>query len=279
METQKKKPEWLKPNHPPLQGEQAEAATSQNVGVFPQVVRTLVDPPVSGQRFGLVSFMLFDEPRTFSGSSKPIYGYLKIRGNWADESQAKYEAGKIVREIDSKNKIRIAPVGSWLPITNEEAFDKERIDIALKKEEKSIYDESMKEKEAEQRRIKRELREREEELKNGGDLYDNPESIEYYSTQRVSEIRLLEAIENHYRQIETMKESLVTVRKKMIPLEEKYPKYQTQWVDRYNEERRKTGIPDYVPGEEFEKEHVEGMKKVKQEQKFEDLEKVEKKGE
>ena len=249
-----RKPEWLVEGYPPLGIDLVgQAAVEGQTVEYPQIVRTTTDPPIYGQKLGLLSFMLFKEPRTLS-SGKPVYGYVNLRGNWPDASQARSQAAKIIREVDSKHMIRIAPVGGWVPITEEDAFVREKYDVKTRDDEMALRDEAAKEKEAEQRRMQREIREREEEAKNS-DIYDDPESLKFYSMRRVTELRLIEARENQLRQIETINENLRKVQKETKKLEKIHPEYLDEWIDCYNEERRKAGVPDYVPSEEQELEH------------------------
>ncbi len=249
--TEKKTPEWLVPNYPSLKGDDAvgQAAVNGQIVAYPNVVRTMVDSPISGQKISGMSFMLFNEPRKLR-NGKYVYGYIKNRGNWADENQAKFEASKIIREVDSKYQIRLAPTGAWVPITDEDAFTKETLDVRMKEDEIHIRDQAVKEKESEQRRMAREIREREEELRNEGDIYDDTTSLTYYSMRRVTELRLRETIDHQLRQIESIRKTLRKVQKELKRLEIDNGDYKNEWLNCYNVERRKTGIPDYVPSEE-----------------------------
>lgn len=252
-----KTPDWLVPGYPPLKVEDpvGQAAVEGQLWYYPKVVRTMIDSPIPGQCFSLISFMLFKEPRKLRNGCS-VYGYLKTRGNWADKSQSQFEASKIIREVDSKYIIRIAPTGAWVPITDEDAFIKEKLDVKMSENEFSLRDEVVKEKEAKQRRIQREIREREEELKQG-DIYDDPTSLKYYSMKRVTEMRLMETRDNLIRQTNSIKLILRKVQMETKLLELDYPKYIYQWIDCYNKERRKAGVPDHVPSEEQEREHKE----------------------
>ena len=215
----------------------------------------MVDPPIQGQHLGLLSFMIFKEPRNLR-NGMPVYGFVKLRGNWSDYSQAKFEASKIIREVDSKYVIRITQMGAWVPITEEDAFVKEKLDVKMRKGEISLRDEAVKENEAECRRIQREIREREEDVK-AGDIYDDPTSLRFYSMRRVTELRLMDTRVNLIRQLNSYKMILRKVQKETKRLERDHPEYIDQWIDCYNKERRKAGIPDYVPSEEQEREHTE----------------------
>nr|QBK86290.1 MAG: uncharacterized protein LCMAC102_00850 [Marseillevirus LCMAC102] len=249
--TEKKTPEWLVPNYPSLKGDDAvgQAAVNGQIVAYPNVVRTMVDSPISGQKISGMSFMLFKEPRKFS-NGKYFYGFVKNRGNWADENQAKFEASKIIREVDSKYQIRLAPTGAWVPITDEDAFTKEFLDVRMKDDEIHLRDQGVKEKESEQRRMAREIREREDELRDEGDIYDDKKSLKYYSMRRVTELRLGETIEYKLREVESLRKTLRKVQKELKRIEGDCGDYKNEWLNCYNVERRKTGIPDYVPSEE-----------------------------
>lgn len=256
----KKFPDWLVPGYPPLKGDDpvGQAAVNGQLVHYPKVVRTMADHPLVGQRLSCISFMLFKEPRKLS-NGVPVYGYLKCRGNWADESQASHEATKIIKNVDSKYPIRIAPTGEWVPITDEEAFNNDKLEVKTSEDQICLQDEAAKEKLNEQRRIKKEIMERESELRSTGDIYDDPTSLSFYAMRRVTEKTLIESRERQINQLESTHATIRKVQLELKDLEEKYPEYIDQWVDRYNEERAKAGIPNYVPSEKQEKEHNDAM--------------------
>lgn len=243
-----KKPVWLVPDYPPLANDLVgKAAVNGQIVNYPQIVRSKQDDPIPNQSMSCMSFMLFKEPRKMR-NGKYAYGFIKNRGNWAGEDQALRHATRVVKEQDSKFRVLLAPVGSWMPITDAIQVADEQIDVREKDEEIHLRDEAQREKDRERRRIMREIREREEELKKG-DIYDDPESLTYYSMRRVTEVKLREAAENQARQIEATRENIVKVQKELKKLERIHPEYIDQWIDRYNVERRKAGIPDYTPSD------------------------------
>ncbi len=108
---------------------------------------------------------------------------------------------------------------------------------------------AVKEKETEARRIAQEIRDAEELLKNGDDIYDRPESIDFYTMKRVTEMRLLESVQIAERKISDIKKSLTETHITLKMLEVTNPQYDVEWIDRYNKERSKTSLPAFVPGE------------------------------
>jgi len=252
-----KKNTWLVPNYPPLSGldDVGQAAIDGQIYHYPKVVRSMVDSPINNQSLGLLSFMLFkDGPKRLS-SGKLVHGYVKLRGNYSDITNCEFEASKIIKEIDSKFQIRIAPVGHWVPITDEEAFIKDKLDVKTNEDDATLRDAAMREKEAENRKKMREVNERKEELENDGDIYDNPESLKFYSMKRVTELRLMETRDAYVKNVDSIKEKLEMTQKELYKLSLANPQYEEAWIDCYNEERKKAGIPNYVPSEEQIVEH------------------------
>jgi Family of unknown function (DUF5832) len=253
MSSTNKIPEWLVNDFPALTGHMARAAVNGQVEIFPQVVRSMSDPPIAQQKVGNVSFMLFNEPKKLK-SGKPVYGFIKLRGNWSDDNLAKKEASKIICEHDSKYKIRIAPVGEWVPLTEDESVVKEQFDIkTTDSPQVQLRDQAVKEKEEENAKIMKELRDKEEELKK--DLYDDQTSLDFYTMKRVTDLRLNENLDIYYKKIEEIKGKIIDTRKITKTLEKDHPEYTSQWLDNYNRELRKAGVPDHIPNVKLMKEY------------------------
>lgn len=242
-------PTWLIPDYPPLKSSDdvGKAAMNGQVVEYPQVVRKMVDPPINGQKYGNVSFMLFDQPKMLN--NKPVYGYVKLRGNHESEETARADSYRIVRDVDSKFMVLIAPVGWWVPITESDTAIKEKYDVREDDKEILLRDEAVKEKEKKQAKIVQEIRDNEEKLKTGGDIYDNPESLTFYAMKRVTEMTLMETRKAQQEKIDHMQKKIAEQRIILKRLEEKYPDYSKEWIAVYNEERAKSGTPKFIPGE------------------------------
>lgn len=245
--TTQKTPQWLVPDYPDLGENVGEAAVKNQIIHYPKAVRTMTDPPILNQELGLISFNLFREPRKLR-NGKPVYGFYKLRGNYAEKNLAYRQAKEIILKTDSKYKIRVSPVGHWLPITEDDSVVQEVVDITTG-EERSLNDEAALEKRREQAQIARELQERQEELKTGGDIYDNPESLAYYTMKRVTEMKLYEHIGILQKQMDDVHEKLNKTRTELYGLDRRFPEYEDQWIDLYNLERKKVSIPPFNPSE------------------------------
>ena len=163
------------------------------------------------------------------------------------------EASKIVREQDSANKIRLVEVGAWYPITDEDG-PTEKIDVRteMPAEEEKVKREAIRQREEDSARIIREIKEREEEIKKAPDLNDNEESLDFYVMKYITWLRLQENMEQFKAKVTDLENKWKKTRKLLATLDEKHPEYNGAWINRYNEERRKTKIPDYIPNDEQE---------------------------
>jgi hypothetical protein len=238
------------PLRDPLTRPELESAIKHRIVKYPATVRTINDDPPTNQQNGLITFMLFKEPKK-TASGKPVYGYFKLRGNDSSEKDCTARAVQIVKEVDSKLVNRIASVGKWHVICEDDIFVMDKLDVNTnpteENEAKQLRDETVKEKEAQQRKIQREIREREEECKNGGDIYDNKESITYYTMRRVTDMRLTEAVESVLKVLARHTQTRNECRKELKELEMKFPNFKDEWLDCYNAERAKTRIPPFIP--------------------------------
>lgn len=255
--------DWLISDYPSVKGTDnvGKAIIDGQTIVYPKIVRDMVDPAIPGQSFANISFMLFKEKRVLR-SGYPVYGFVKVRGSHSSDTWAKKDANRLALDVDSKFIIRTCPVGYWVPITDDTRFCKDLIDAAPEEEKKtgeidSMRSEAVKRKEEERRRKQKEIDDREKELKEEGDVDDNPGSLRYYSMHRVTEWRLTERRDIQEKLLNKAKDKLVEIRKELKEIEQNHPEYKEEWIQCYNDERAKAGIPPYVPGEDDFKEYEE----------------------
>lgn len=265
------RPEWLDPTSDPLTGgEGREAVKAQIIDTTPKyrkVVRGMADPPVVSQTVGLISFNLLPEPVLLKG--KPVYGFVKIRGNYTDVDSSIREASKIVKETDSMFKIRIAPVGQWVPITEADSVVKEMIDVKTdgggasgdndnEVQMPQLRDLATLQKQKEQEKIMRELKARAEDAE-AHDVYDDQESLEFYVMKRVTDMTLLESYEIALNKLEEIKNKLFETRMKLKTLDVANPEYDESWLDFYNASRKERGITgEFVPTDSYLKYYEDG---------------------
>lgn len=159
-----------------LTDEQVAAAMKQNIVRFPSIEQLPVDPPIPRQDWGLFSFKLL--PKPING----VYGFIKFRGAFATEKDWMKHAQNLIKTVDSKNRIWPYPQGEWLPITNNEEYAKETLEVDQKEEITAIFNQKETDEQREAReRVKavksREAKLREEIARKTPDV----DSIEYHA--------------------------------------------------------------------------------------------------
>jgi hypothetical protein len=238
------------PLHRPLTEQETKAAVKDLVVEYPQVLRGDRDKAVVQQTYGIVSFLLLKEPSKTS-NGKRCHGFIKLRGNHGDKNLCVNEAARIVREQDSKNKNRIVEVGVWYPITDDDGTA-EMVDVRedVSQEEDRKRREAIRQREEESARIIKEIKEREEEIKNSKDLNDDKDSLDYYTMKYVTWLELKSNVDRFRAKMDDLEKKWKETRKILAEMDGSHPEFNKVWIDHYNQERRKTKLPDFIPSTE-----------------------------
>lgn len=224
-------------NIPSLNDEQLEAAKKELIVRFPRVERLPKDPEISRQNWALFSFKFL--PKPVNG----VYGFIKSRGVFQTESEWEKHAEEIIRSVDSKHKIWPYPVGEWYPITTNEDFAKETLEVGQQDELKKIYNyqESNEQKQAKQN--VKEIKDREKMLREDtGDRETDKTTLTYYA-QQIMKIQQLETwLEEMRKRKRQMINALETGNKEIIELDEKFPEYRNQVDEKIKEIKEEIGL-------------------------------------
>jgi hypothetical protein len=132
----------FQPHTPPLTEHQLEAAQREKILAYPQIIRCLQDRVCSDQLV-LLSFLCGE-----SGES-----YVKIRGI-GDHNSLRERARQILQNEDSKTKMIFAPLGKWLPVTNEPEKFTCANETILEETANSLYAKMIKQRDTELNRAK-----------------------------------------------------------------------------------------------------------------------------
>ena len=226
------------PKAPPLTENEMKFARKELISAFPKVTRHKVDPEIPHQVIFNVSFMLLDKPHN------GVVGFFKPRGVFSDEDKATTHAEDIIKTVDSCFIIHQAHMGHWSPITNNQEYSKDQMDVKTQKDELALRDRAMKEAARKNQELKRELEERKEEVKNRTHDDDNPESLDYYTKKKVAQKELSAYISQGKEKLKVLKKSLRKVDNELFQINKKHPDYCNQWLDNYNKERVRAGLPE-----------------------------------
>ena len=252
METEKKGEPYINdPSYEPLTGHVGRAAVNGQIFAYPKVLRQKKDPPVPNQNLSLLSFHVFEQPKTIvdkNGKTVKIRGMAKCRGVYEEKDQAVRASAQIVRDIDSVFKIGISEVGAWVPIVEDvDAFSKDT--VPLDTEEEMEKQREMEELRAQKRKKAEEeqrLRKQEERAKEAAlsDPSGDPESLDYTTMQNTTWLGLFRTRETLKEQVKNITWKLKTQHEILEYLRRRHPEYYENdaWLELANKQRAETSI-------------------------------------
>lgn len=234
-------PPYYKESALPLSDEETKNASKSLIS-YPIFVRGKCDPDIPSQQYGLISYRLFETPQELNSKDK-VYGFFNMRGTYRTYKEAEEKSIGIVKFHDSKHSIKIAKIGNWHPITESISYvDPEHVvDIKPEKTLDDMDEKQRKDSEETRKKIMKEIHDKEENMKNE-DIYDDPNSIKYYTMKTVTEIALTDHINYLRCQLKEYESKRKDVWNEMNKLENNNAKYKDMWLDTYNDKRKESGI-------------------------------------
>lgn len=228
-------------NTPSLAKEELLQATKELslTAPYPKVNRKFVDTAVAGEpKFALFSYIP-------TKNSKPdedgFYGFAKVRGCYHTIEEAQTRAETIVRDIDSTNSIFTCRVGAPFPIcTTGHAETVDEIDLRQKTED--TISQNVRARRRQDQKEMDEIKAKEEELK--ADVTKGPDPEEDYITHRVKLANLKFMIHEHEAKKQECEKLRDTCLAWLLEAKKENPDYETKYMDKYMESRRKANIPD-----------------------------------
>ncbi len=241
---------FFDPDFRPLTDAETKAAVKANVEVV-KCVRKEADPRIDPQAYSLVSFFTYKEP-IITRSGAKVYAMVKTRGTASTPQEAERLATKLVQNYDSQFPIKIVETGKWFPIcdTNETSFNQARTDVSSTDKPSEIETRLISSVSTEMvEKSKKEaqtLKAREQKLVEYS-IEDDPETLEFYVLERNVEKEITATIAEREAVIDLMKRKRQRLWDVIKKLEVKHPEYNDMWIDRYNEERKTVGFPEFIP--------------------------------
>lgn len=240
-----------KPQHdaPALTSQQAQAAYQvQNVNTFidkfPTIDRTYADPVDPMQRIGLISFI---PAKGASPNEKGIYGFAKMRGNYATDLEANQKAEYIIKNLDSYNKVYHAYVGRPFPLTVSSDYSAETEEVDIRKDMKESVSHNVKQQKQDEYKEIQEIKKREEELVEKQKPALNDEEIEVdpyeeYITLKVKKAQLSWTYLEHIKKMEEIRNIINETREKLDNMDEEHTSFKDQYYDKYMKAREEAGL-------------------------------------
>lgn len=240
---------------PALTDTEADAAMAANNNTgftdkFPRVDRTYADPPISLQTIGLMSFV---PAKGAIPNENGVYGFAKLRGNYATTIEANQRAEWLIRNADSYHQIYHTYVGRPFPVTFSSKFSAETEEIDIRKQATETISESVKQQKLEEQKTVQDIHDREEALlaesevarKDDGtgpvpdvDPYDN------YITLSVKKAQLSWTFLEHLKKMNEVRGILLKTRKELEKLDDEHPDFRDTYVQKYMDARKASGFQD-----------------------------------
>jgi hypothetical protein len=230
-------------NHPPLnEDEFREAFEELNIKdfihKFRKVERKYMDPPLSLQNIGLVSFI---PTRGARPDSKGVYGFIKLRGNFGTEREADERAEDLIRKHDSYHNIQHVYVGRPFPLTIKKDFIKNINEIDIQKHATAEISAQIKEKREKERKEVEIIQDRAKNLQEEVDK-EAVDTQELYTTLRTKKAQLIWTYLETLKKIDQMKESIIKTRQEINEFDEKEPHLREIFYDKFLDARKRAGI-------------------------------------
>ena len=207
---------------------------------FPRVDRCYADPIIPMQIYGLISFT---PAKGATPNENGVYGFAKLRGNYATEIEANERAEYLIKNFDSYHTIYHTYCGRPFPMTISSKYSAETTEVDIRKQTTESVSQNIKEKRTDEQQAMREIKEREEKLLQESkreeiDTYDD------YITQRVKLAQLSFTYLEHQKKIAEVKDIIIKTRKVIKELDEEFPSYKDTYYEKYMKAREDAGLKE-----------------------------------
>jgi hypothetical protein len=230
---------------PPLTNQEAADAMKElNItsftDKFPKVDRTYSDPSIALQNIGLISFI---PAKGATPNENGVFGFAKLRGNFATDIEANQRAEYLIRNVDSYHQIYHTYVGRPFPITVSSSYSAETSEIDIRKETTQTISSSIKNKKEEEQQQIREIKDREEKLLQESKR-ESSDPYEDYITLRVKKAQLSFTYLEHIRKMDEIKDIIIKTRKEVDDLDNEFPTFKETYYQKYMSAREEAGIKE-----------------------------------
>jgi hypothetical protein len=211
---------------------------------FPRVDRVYADPPVANQTYGLISFI---PAKGASPNENGVYGYAKLRGNFATTIESNERAEYIVRNVDSYHNIFHTYVGRPFPLTTSSKYSAEVSEIDIRKQVAESISSDVKQKKMDEKREIDDMKRREENLltesrMNSKDEIIEADPFETYITLKVKKAQLTWTFLEHQKKMAEVRRVVVGTMRSLEEMDVANPDFNARYFDKYAEARKIAGL-------------------------------------
>jgi hypothetical protein len=207
---------------------------------FPRVDRTYADPPPPMQQIGLISFT---PAKGAQPDDKGVYGFAKLRGNYATMQEADQRAEFLIRNVDSYHQIYHTYVGRPFPITSSSSYSEETSEIDIRKAMTESVSNDVKQKKMDESKTIQEIKKREEAL-IADTKQEDVDPYDEYITLKVKKAQISWTYLEHIKKIKEIKDIIIKTRSEIEKLEETNSEFKDKYYDKYMSARKESGFKD-----------------------------------
>ena len=217
------------------------------VNKFPRVDKTYQDPPVQMQNVGLISFV---PAKGSTPNENGVYGFAKLRGNFATPMEADQHAEHLIRNTDSYHQIYHTYVGRPFPLTLSSKFSAETSEIDIRRETTKAVSNTVKEKKDEEKKVMKEIKDKEDLLlaeskkakEDDGVGEIDVDPYENYITLNVKKAQLIWTFKEHLNKMNEVREIIIKTREELQNLDNDNPDFKNKYFEKYTKAREEAGL-------------------------------------
>ena len=218
---------------------------------FPRVDRTYADPPVAMQNIALISFT---PAKGATPNENGVFGFAKVRGNYATAMEADQRAEFLIRNVDSYHTIYHAYVGRPFPMTFSSKYSAETSEIDIRKETTQSVSTNIKKQKLDEQKTASEINKREEEMlaesdkarKDDGTGDPDVDPYEEYITQCVKKAQLSWTFLEHLKKMDEVRGIILSTREKINKMDQDFPEFKDKYLQKYMDARKKAGLDETI---------------------------------
>lgn len=228
--------------------ELAQAVEGLRVSVpaalYRMVERAYCDPPITNQKFALVSFV----PSTKAQPDPDgMFGMMKVRGVFATEDEADAHAEKLIKDVDSRHTILTTFVGRPFPIIEGGAvkYGASLKEIKVQEGVSQILKDDDTDRERQETKVRKELEKRKAALTAdvvAHESLDADELEERYTHLRVKRAQLAVALGDIAKRLVELKAVAWKTHDELQQLDTTNPTLESAYRKRYEEARAQCGL-------------------------------------
>jgi len=205
---------------------------------FNAVERKYMDPVDPFQRIGLISYV---PAKGATPNENGVYGFAKLRGNFATVNEANEKAEFLIRNVDSYHQIYHAYVGRPFPITVSSKYSAETKEVDINKEIKESVSHDVKCKREKEKKDIEEIKHKEEELL-AESTREEPDTYENYITNRVKYAQLAWTYLETEKKMKEMETNIKKVCKQIHNDDVTNPEFKHTFMEKYMKARKDSGL-------------------------------------